>query len=201
MVSMIRSLTVALALCATAAAQAGPPSYSFVQVDYQVGGEFLNFVGIPFAADGYGAKGSFAVTDALFVDVGYASTTYDLGFGTGELTYERAHFGWHGESVYAKLGYERIDDDFFAANNGSGLAFELGYRTLLSDGVEFNGRVGLVDAGDIGNVTRFGIGAAFTIAGDFALTLDFAHQNFSDFGGAGNSVSTEAYGFGARYSF
>jgi hypothetical protein len=147
--------------------------------------------------DGFALRGSYEVTDNVFVFAGYADQgtsvagldidlqTYNLGLG----------YAWPlGEAldVYGKAGYVSAQADVQGLGDADddGYSLAVGLRGRAVEQLELEGAVSYVDLSDSGDDTTLDLGARWYFTPQFAFGVE---------GSFGDDAST--YGLGVRWSF
>lgn len=141
--------------------------------------------------DGWGLRGSIAITPDVFIKADYAERTADdqigdLEFISGGLGM-RAPVGSSDQpaDLFAVVSYESIDFD--PGDNSSpqldgdaeGYGLTAGIRWAPASGTEISPHIGYVDYGDIGDTKisldgfRAGIDAIFSVNKHFAITTGY----------------------------
>lgn len=145
-------------------------SYTYVE------GNYGNF-DVDGAGDGslLGFKGSYGFSDMWFGDFVYQQADV-TGLDTTDYTLS---FGWHGQNVFVKFGFESLD---FDVADDTGYTFDVGARGMVADKFELNGHVGMSDIGDLETYTNYGFGAVYTFGESWGATFnyDIRSGDFSD---------------------
>ena len=182
------SALIASAALLPVAAQAQSPSYSYLDLAYVE----TDIDGIGSNADGFALRGSFELTDSVFMFAGYLDQsvrnvdleTYNVGFG----------YAWSfapNMDLYGKLAYVKAEADgfgFSADDDGYGIG--VGIRSFVTDALELEGAINYVDLSDSGDDTSFGIAARWYFMPQFAVGLEAAFGDDAD-----------SYGIGVRWNF
>lgn len=187
-----------VAALAIAPAALAEPTYSFVSFAYQMDGE-ISTAGGSIDTDAYNFKGSFAVSDGMFVEFVYNSIGTDPS--ALDITDYALAFGFNGEMGYAKFGYESAEFDFCAifgappcTLDDSGFTADFGLRSQVSDQVELNAHVGYSDLGDLETYTNVGFGVAVNVSESADLTFNFDKR-------LGDSFDIQTITIGVRFNF
>jgi hypothetical protein len=166
---------VALIACSPMAALAAGPTYNYIDVGYLS----VNVDDGP-TLDGFGATGSFALTESFHVVAGYSEVsdspwTVNSGgvalgwnYSLNDITDFVARAGWE---------YGRVKLSGFGSDDDNGWSVEAGVRSMLSPQFELNGFISHVDIFDgdeqalsVGGVYYFtpsiGVGASVTLSDD-----------------------------------
>ena len=193
----MKTKMLALALVAAAPfAASADVSYKYVDINYQVGGEFDFGFGTA-DTDGYGLTGAFPINDNWFVQFDYNSygTDPDIGDADGYTL----SGGWHGEMFFVTLGYQSAD--YFGVDD-AGYNVDLGARGMMGDNIELNGHVGMPDLGDFGTSTNYGIGAVWFFGDNMGVSFNYDMSSISDFAAVpGLDIDGTTYGLGFRMNF
>lgn len=182
------SALIASAALLPLAAQAQSPSYSYLDLAYVE----TDIDGFSSNADGFALRGSFELTDSVFMFAGYTDQsirnidfeTYNVGFG----------YAWSFAptmDLYGKLSYVKAEVDgrgFSADDDGYGI--DVGIRSFVTDKLELEGVISYVDLSDAGDDTSFGIGARWYFTPRFAVGAE-----------AVLSDDANSYGIGVRWNF
>jgi hypothetical protein len=186
------------ALAASAAfvpflAQAEGLSYSYLDVAY-VNTDIDNFNE---DVDGFALRGSYELTDNVFVFAGYADqgTTvagFDIDVQTLNLGLGYAWPLGKALDVYGKLGYVSAEADAqgFGEADDDGYSLAVGLRGRAVEQLELEGAVSYVDLSDGGDDTTLDLGARWFFTPQFAAGVE---------GSFGDDANT--YGLGVRWNF
>jgi Outer membrane protein beta-barrel domain len=189
-------LALAFVALAPFAASADAPSYSYIDLNYQMSGTFdAGFAS--FDTDGFGLDGSFAIGDNWFVEFDYTalSTDPDIGDVSGYALYA----GWHGDLFFAKLGYASAD---YAGTDDSGYSGAFGLRTLLGENFEISAYAGMSDYGNVGSTTDYGLGAVWMFGDNMGVSFNYDLKSLSDYSGIpGFDIDMDTMGVGFRFNF
>ena len=188
----------ASALAASAAlvpffAQAEGLSYSYVDAAY-VNTDIDRF---DEDVDGFALRGSYEITNNVFVFAGYADQgtsvggfdidlqTYNLGLG----------YAWPLGSaldVYGKVGYVSAEADVQGLGDADddGYSLAVGLRGRAVEQLELEGAVSYVDLSDSGDDTTLDLGARWYFTPQLAFGVE---------GSFGDDANT--YGLGVRWNF
>lgn len=184
----IASALIASAALLPVAAQAQSPSYSYLDLAYVE----TDIDGIGSNADGFALRGSFELTDSVFMFAGYLDQsvrnidfeTYNVGFG----------YAWSfapNMDLYGKLAYVKAEADGFGFNaDDDGYGIGVGIRSFVTDQLELEGAINYVDLSDSGDDTSFGIAGRWYFMPQFAVGLE---AEFGD--------DADSYGVGVRWNF
>lgn len=143
---------------------------------------------------GFQARGSFAIGDSWFVDANYDSTSINVpdftcsAFVDFDASDYSVAFGWHNENWYLKGGFESYD--YFGLGDDSGYMVDGGYRSMISDAIEWNAHLGYADIGDLATALRYGVGAAMLLGDSWGLSMNYDIINWSDVFGVFDEDST-----------
>ena len=186
------SALIASAALLPVAAQAQEPSYSYLDLAYV----WTDIDGVSGTADGFALRGSFELTDSVFMFASYAEQmlsdfdieTYSIGAG----------YAWSiapNMDLYGKISYVKAEAEVEAAGFGfseddDGYGIGVGIRSFVTDNLELEGAINYVDLSDSGDDTSFGIGARWYFMPQFAVGVEAA------LGDDANS-----YGLGVRWNF
>jgi hypothetical protein len=188
----------ASALAATAAfvpflAQAEGFSYSYLDAAY-VNTDIDRF---DEDVDGFALRGSYELTDNVFVFAGYADQgTSVAGFDIDLQTYNLGlGYAWplgKDLDVYGKLGYVSAEADVQGLGDADddGYSLAVGLRGRAIEQLELEGAVSYVDLSDSGDDTSLDLGARWYFTPQFAFGVE---------GSFGDDAST--YGLGVRWNF
>lgn len=190
---MLRYLSIGALMLSSATAMAEGPSYSYIQASYQevefdIGGGFGSADG-----DGFGVAGSVAINDSWYVFAGYSSAEIESVIDLNQFSIGA---GWHSAinettDWFVSVGYvgAEVSAPGFGSVDDTGFGVGLGMRSMINPKLELAGSINYADFGD-GGETSLGLGAWYTISGNFAVGLG------ADFG---DDVS--GYGIGIRLYF
>ena len=188
----------ASALAASAAfvpflAQAEGLSYSYLDAAY-VNTDIDRF---DEDVDGFALRGSYELTDNVFVFAGYADQgTSVAGFDIDLQTYNLGlGYAWPlGEAldVYGKAGYVSAQADVQGLGDADddGYSLAVGLRGRAVEQLELEGAVNYVDLSDSGDDTTLDLGARWYFTPQFAFGVE---------GSFGDDANT--YGLGVRWNF
>ncbi len=188
----------ASALAASAAfvpflAQAEGLSYSYVDAAY------LNTDIDRFneTVDGFGLRGSYELTNNVFVFAGYADqSTSVAGFDIDLQSYNLGlGYAWplgKALDLYGKVGYVNAEADLQGVGSADddGYSLAVGLRGRAVEQLELEGAVSYVDLSDSGDDTTLDLGARWYFTPQFAFGVE---------GSFGNDATT--YGVGVRWNF
>lgn len=187
-----------IAALAAAPAAFAETSYSYLDVNYQFGGEIDFGGGATIDDAGFGFELSYALNDAMFVAFEYTDLSTDPS-AVDTTDYSLA-IGWHGELAYAKLGYESAEISVCAvlappcAFDDSGFMVDFGLRGNPSDEMELNAHVGYSDLGDLDTFTNFGFGAVYMFSESAGVSFNYDLRS-------GDGIDYTSYGLGIRVTF
>lgn len=190
-------LALALVAFTPFAASAATASYQFVDLSYQVGGDIDVGIG-SIDTDGYILKAAMPLGESLFLGLDYSRLNTDPS-GVEFTDYVLA-LGLHGETFYAKFGYESAEFQACGAVlppcvlEGNGYNLDLGMRSMMSERIEFNAHLGQSDLGDLGTMQVYGAGAVFLFTEHAGLSLNYDIRS-------NDNVDFVTYGLGFRMSF
>jgi hypothetical protein len=191
----ILALACALALPFGALAQ---PSYDYVEVSYQFGGDLEGANGNSIDADGYVLEGSISIKDDWFAQFSYNEIGTDPE--AIDISDWMLLFGWHNELFYAKAGIESAELDLClilappCSVDDSGYNVDFGLRGMATEMLELNGHVGYSDLGDLDNFINYGVGAVFMFTDSMGVALNYDLRS-------GDDLDTTSYGIGLRIGF
>ena len=182
------SALIASAALLPVAAQAQEPSYSYLDLAYV----WTDIDGVSGTADGFALRGSFELTDRVFMFASYAEQmlsdfdleTYNIGAG----------YAWSiapNMDLYGKISYVKAEAEgrgFSADDDGYGIG--VGIRSFVTDKLELEGAINYVDLSDSGDNTSFGIGARWYFTPQWAVGLEASIGDDAD-----------TYGVGVRWNF
>jgi hypothetical protein len=186
-------LKIASALVASAAllpvsAQGQAPGYSYLDLAYVE----TDFDRVRDNADGFALRGSFELTDSVFMFADYTEQSvrnvdfeaYNVGFG----------YAWSiapNMDLYGKLAYVKAEARGFGLRgDDDGYGASVGIRSFVTGNFELEGAVDYVDLSDSGDDTSFGIAARWYFTPQFAIGAE------AKLGDDANS-----YGIGVRWNF
>lgn len=190
---MFRAIFAGALMLTSATALADGLSYSYIEAAYQevdldLGG------GIDVDGDGYAFGGSVAVGDDWYIFAGYSTADFE---SVVDLTILTVGGGWHTSmsdktDFYAQLGFAdgEIDVSGFGSEDDSGIAVEVGIRSMVNPNLELYGNVGMVDFDGFNDGTAVGAGLWYTVSGNLALGLGAAFED-----------DVTSYGVGVRLYF
>ena len=188
----------ASALAASAAfvpflAQAEGFSYSYLDAAY-VNTDIDQF---DEDVDGFALRGSYELTNNVFVFAGYADQgTSVAGFDIDLQTYNLGlGYAWplgKALDVYGKMGYvsAEVDAQGFGDADDDGYSLAVGLRGRAVEQLELEGAVNYVDLSDSGDDTTLDLGARWYFTPQFAFGVE---------GSFGDDANT--YGLGVRWNF
>jgi hypothetical protein len=173
-------------------AQAEGLSYSYVE------GAYINTDVDQFdeEVDGFALRGSFEVTDQVFLFAGYDTQSTSI-FGT-DLDLERFNLGggyaWSigpSADVYGKIGYVQYEADAGGFDvDDDGYMLGVGLRGRVAEQLELEGGLNYVDLSDSGDDTSVVLGARWFFTDQLAGGVE---------GEFGDDFST--YGINVRWDF
>ena len=147
--------------------------------------------------DGFALRGSYELTDNVFVFAGYADQgTSAAGFDIDLQTYNLGlGYAWPlGEAldVYGKAGYVSAQADVQGLGDADddGYSLAVGLRGRAVEQLELEGAVSYVDLSDSGDDTTLDLGARWYFTPQFAFGVE---------GSFGDDANT--YGLGVRWNF
>ena len=147
--------------------------------------------------DGFALRGSYELTDNVFVFAGYADQgTSVAGFDIDLQTYNFGlGYAWPlGEAldVYGKVGYVSAEADVEGLGDADddGYSLAVGLRGRAVEQLELEGAVSYVDLSDSGDDTTLDLGARWYFTPQFAFGVE---------GSFGDDANT--YGLGVRWNF
>src|SRR4051794_2247910 len=168
---MRRAGFIAAALIAGSAAAAEGPRYTYGEVGYSR----VDFDNFNEDADVFGAGGSLAVSERVYLVAGYSYGTIDASGFDIDLENAAAGVGMHfplndtvdliGEAAYE---WAKIDIDNFGSEDDDGYGLKVGLRAMLTPQFELNGGGTYVDISD--DETAFYVGAVYNFTEMFAVT-------------------------------
>lgn len=188
----------ASALAASAAflpflAQAEGLSYSYLDAAY-INTDIDRF---DEDVDGFALRGSYELTNNVFVFAGYADqSTSVAGFDIDLQTYNLGlGYAWplgKALDVYGKVGYvsAEVDAQGFGDADDDGYSLAVGLRGRAVEQLELEGAVNYVDLSDSGDDTTLDLGARWYFTPQFAFGVE---------GSFGDDANT--YGLGVRWNF
>lgn len=184
----IASALIASAALLPVAAQAQSPSYSYLDLAYV----WTDVDGVRGTADGFALRGSFELTDSVFMFAGYSEQMLsDFDFETYSIG---AGYAWSiapNMDLYGKISYVKAEVDglgFSGDDDGYGVG--VGIRSFVTDRFELEGSIDYVDLSDSGDDTSFGIAARWYFTPQFAVGAE-----------AALSDDANSYGIGVRWNF
>lgn len=144
---------------------------------------------------GLGIKGSYLLTESVFVSGDYSRASDDVFGEDVDVTRMNLNIGYRygindTVDVYGALGYRSFDldaDDFGGKDDGP--TYTIGSRARLTDKIEVEGFI-THERIDEGSTTFLGLGANYYITDKFAVGLAISDNN-----------SIDQYSLTARYSF
>jgi long-subunit fatty acid transport protein len=146
--------------------------------------------------DGFALRGSFEVTDRVFLFAGYTDQSTSIfgsdldvqSFGAG------VGYAWPVSStldVYGKVGYARAEADYPGLDlSDDGYSLGVGLRGRVAEQLELEGSLNYTDLSDSGDDTALGLGARWFFTPQFAVGLE---GEFAD--------DANTYGVGVRWNF
>jgi len=143
--------------------------------------------------DGLDVRGSFSLTDTLFLTGGYTSRDFDFGI---DLDRYEAGLGGHlplaaNLDVVGTVSYLHSEEDFaFGDADDDGIGLALGLRGRLTDALEVQGGLSYADLDDFNDDLALSIDGRYYMTPQLALGAGFE---------AGDDVST--WTVGLRYEF
>jgi len=164
--------------------------YTYVEVGYQdIELDDFNADG-----DGFGIRGSFALTDDWFMIVGYQAADFDFGvdfdqayLGAGYRTPINDRVDLFGTVAYLTAD---VSADGFGSIDEDGFGLAVGVRGLVTDQLELAGSIGYSDLGDGVDGTAISAGALYSFTDVFALGIEIELDD-----------DLTAFGIGARFYF
>ena len=182
-------------------AQAEGLSYTYVEAGYLNTDidEFEETVG------GWGAKGSFEITENIFAFANFADQSANIGQGVGDIDFQSWDIGvgyaWpiaDQTDIYGTIGYVSVDadlpgsiEDYFGSDpEDSGYSLGAGVRTRFAERFEAEANVQYANLSDYGDEFEFGVMGRWYITDMWALAVGY---------NAGDETST-FYG-GVRLQF
>jgi|APFre7841882724_1041349.scaffolds.fasta_scaffold80283_2 hypothetical protein len=182
---------VAAVLVAGSAVASEGPRYTYGELGYAQ----IDFDGFNEDADVFGADGSLAVSDRVFLIASYSQGTIDASGFDVDLTTAAVGAGMHfplNETIDfvadAAYVWAEVDADSFDAQDDDGFALSAGLRAMLTPQFELNGGGTYVDVSD--DDTALYVGAVYNFTDMFAVT-----------GNVSVGDNATAYGVGARLYF
>jgi len=185
------------ALVATAAvlpvvAQADGLSYSYLEGAY-INTDIDNF---DRDVDGFALRGSFEVTDNVFLFGDYSdqsTSIFNTDYGLQQLKLG-VGYAWPLDKnldLYGKVGYVHAELDVPGRNpDDDGYLLAVGMRGRVLDALELEGSVNYIDLNDSGDDTSLGLAARYFFMPQFAVGLE------GDFGD-----NADTYGVNVRWNF
>jgi hypothetical protein len=147
--------------------------------------------------DGFALRGSYELTDEVFVFAGYTDQgTSVSGFDIDVQSYNLGlGYAWplgKALDLYGKLGYVSSEADVQGLGDADddGYSLAVGLRGRAVEQLELEGAVSYVDLSDSGDDTTLDLGARWYFTPQFAFGVE------GSFGDDANS-----YGLGVRWSF
>lgn len=175
-------------------------SYNYIDFNYQFSGTAEDNLGGSSDTDGFGLRGSYGFNESWYVRFDYASLATDPD--AGDIDDLALSVGWHNELFFAQFGY--VSGDYIGLDD-SGFGFDVGVRTMVSDGFELNAHLGMGDYGDIGTSTNYGLGAVWMFNDSMGVSFNYDLRSISDFAepliGPGLDVDFDTMGLGFRMNF
>lgn len=174
-------------------AQAEGLNYTYVEGAY-VNTDFDDFNE---DVDGFALRGSFEITDQVFLFAGYSDQSASLFGDDFDTNVLNLGVGYAfpiatRTDLYGKLGYVQAEFDFpgpgDADDDGYLLAF--GVRSRVVDQLELEGSLNYVDLSDLGDDTTLGLAARWYFTKQFAAGVE---GQFGD--------DTDTLGINARWEF
>lgn len=173
-------------------AQAEGLSYSYLE------GAYVNtdIDGFNDELDGFALRGSFEITDQVFMFAGYSNQSTSI-VGT-DVDFEQMGIGigyaWPISTtadIFGRVGYVQAEADAGGFEiDDDGYQLGVGLRGRVAEQFELEGALNYTDLSDSGDDTSFGIGGRWFFTEQFALGLE------AEFG---DDVTT--YGVGVRWNF
>lgn len=188
----IVSSLVATAALLPAFAQAEGFSYSYLEGAY-VNSDVDNF---DKDIDGFSLRGSFEVTDHVFLFGNYTDqSTSILGTDVGLQQFQLgAGYAWPvGKNIdlYGKLGYAHAELDVPGPNpDDNGYTLGVGLRGRPLEALELEGGINYLDLNDSGDDTSLNVGARYFFTPQFAVGVEGAFSN-----------DVDTYGVNVRWNF
>jgi len=169
---MIRIVFGTLLLALAVPSFAELPSYNYINGSFETV-ELDVGAGPEVDGDGFGIGGSFVVADNWHIVGRYSAIGFDFGV---DLNRFAIGGGYHtnvsdSTTVFADLTYVNWEVDTGAvlgSVDDSGYGFAVGVRSNVTERIELQGTLSLVDLGDGGDSTSFG-GAAWYAFESFSL--------------------------------
>jgi len=183
-------LVAAMLLAGSAAASEGP-RYTYGELGYAR----IDFDNFNEDADVFGANGSLAVSDQIYLIAAYSDGNIDASGFDIDLKQAEAGVGLHFPlnskvdfTADAAYVWAEVDADGFNSQDDDGYALRAGIRAVLTPQFELNGGGSYVDVSD--DDTALYVGAVFNFTDMFALT-----------GNVSVGDNATAYGIGLRMYF
>jgi hypothetical protein len=191
----VKKLLMIAALVAAPVALA-EPSYDYIDLGFQAGGEMD--LGVTIDTTGFALEGSKSLSDDTYVQFEYNSIETDPS-GVS-VTDWALSIGVHGEFAYAEVGLASGGIDFCdvvfppCEFDDSGFTIDLGLRGMVTDSFELNAHVGHSDMGDFDSFTNYGIGGVFMFSDGVGMSFNYDMR-------AGDIIDLMSYGIGLRINF
>jgi hypothetical protein len=183
-------LVAAVLLAGSAAASEGP-RYTYGELGYSQ----VDFDNFNEDADVFGANGSLAVSDKLFLIASYSDGNIDASGFDIDLKQASAGLGMHlplnsKVDFTADLSYvwAEVDADGFNSQDDDGYSLRAGIRAMLTPEFELNGGGSYTDVSD--DDTALYVGGVYNFTNMFAVS-----------GNVSVGDNATAYGIGARLYF
>ena len=177
-----KKLLAAAVMAASVPAFAESPDWSYVEASYL--SSEIDGLGDELEPEGFEIKGSWLVSEHLFVDGAYSSQEDDINTILGDIDLELdvynlgvgARFPVAASTdLYGRVSYENWKlelDSFDEDENGYGIA--AGVRSVVLEGLELNAEVGYLDVGDaVDGEERWKVGGIYSFDNGIGIGLSY----------------------------
>ena len=167
------------------------PSYSYLQL--AIGSGNVDVFGDSYDADDIIVGGSIELTESIFGLLSIGNSDIDTGIAGVSLETDAVQvgFGFHtamsaGTDLYGTLSYIDAEVTLSAPGFGSvsesddGHAIGFGVRGALSEQIEFNLGLSLIEIGDADSVQQFSIGAIYNMTEQIGLGFNLVNSDDAD---------------------